>query len=132
LVLVPLLTCNPGANLKSGQYFNPACFAPPPLGSNGTLVWPNVHGPAFFDADMNLMKNFRITESQKLQFRISAFNFLNRPNPQFGAGGNSDLTLNFQGSGNILSQTNTNALTTGFPAHTVGSRVVELAVKYYF
>jgi hypothetical protein len=132
LVLVPQLTCNPGANLKSGQYFNPSCFAPPALGSNGTLVWPDIHGPAFFDADMNLMKNFRITESQKLQFRFSAFNFLNRPNPQFGTGGNGDVTLNFAGANNVLSQTNTNALTTGFPAHTVGSRVVEFAVKYYF
>jgi hypothetical protein len=130
--LVPLLTCNPMANLKSGQYFNSACFAPPPLGSNGTLVWPNIHGPAFFDADMNIMKNFRITESQKVQLRFSAFNFLNRPNPQFGAGGNGDITLNFAGSGNALSQTNTNALTTGYPAHTVGNRVVEFAVKYYF
>jgi hypothetical protein len=132
LALVPLLTCNPGANLKSGQYFNPACFAPPPLGSNGTLVWPNVHGPAFFDADMNLMKNFRLTESQKFQLRFSAFNFLNRPNAQFGAGGNGDITLNFQGAGNALTTTNQNALTTGYPAHTVGNRVVEFAVKYYF
>ncbi len=132
LALVPLLTCNPMKNLQPGQYFNPSCFAPPPLGSNGTLVWPNIHGPAFFEADLNLMKNFKITETQKIQFRISAFNFLNRPNPDFTAGGNSDLTLNFSGVNNVLSQTNTNALLTGKPAHTVGDRLVELAIKYYF
>lgn len=132
LTLVPLLTCNPGSNLKSGQYFNPNCFAPPPLGTNGTLVWPNIHGPAFFDADLNLMKNFNITEHQRVQFRMSAFNFLNRPNPQFGAGGNSDLTLNFAGANNVLTQQNTNALLTGSPAHTVGDRLVEFAIKYYF
>ena len=132
LALTPLLTCNPASGLKSGQYFNPSCFAPPPLGSNGTLVWPNIHGPAFFDADLNIMKNFKITERQKIQFRMSAFNFLNRPNPQFGAGGNSDLTLNFAGTNNILSSTNTNTLLTGKPAHTVGDRLVEFAIKYYF
>jgi hypothetical protein len=132
LVLVPQLTCNPMANLKSGQYFNPSCFAPPALGSNGTLVWPNIHGPAFFDADLNLMKNFNVTEHQKIQFRISAFNFLNRPNPQFGAGGNGDVTLNFKGANSVLTQTNQNALLTGYPAHTVGNRVIELAVKYNF
>jgi hypothetical protein len=95
-------------------------------------VWPNIHGPAFFEADLNLMKNFKITENQKIQFRMSAFNFLNRPNPQFGAGGNGDLTLNFQGAGGLLTQTNQNASTTGFPAHSVGDRLVEFAVKYYF
>jgi hypothetical protein len=132
LALVPLLICNPQANLKSGQYFNPACFAPPALGTNGTLVWPNIHGPAYFDADANLMKNFRITENQKVQLRFSAFNFLNRPNPQFGTGGNGDITLNFSNSSNLLTQTNQNALANGYPAHTVGNRVVEFAVKYYF
>ncbi len=132
LALVPQLVCNPTANLKSGQYFNPSCFAPPALGSNGTLVWPNIHGPAFFDADLTLMKNFKVTENQKLQIRFSAFNFLNRPNPQFGAGGNGDMTLQFSGANNVLTQTNQNGSTTGFPAHTVGDRLVEFAIKYYF
>lgn len=134
LVLVPTLTCNPGANLKSGQYFNPNCFGVPAQGTNGTLVWPNIHGPANFDGDLTLMKNFKVTESQKLQLRFSAFNFLNRPNEQFGLGGNGDLTLNFGqgGSNNFLSPTNTNPLLTGYPAHTTGNRVVEMAVKYYF
>ena len=135
LALVPLLTCNPKSNLKSGQYFNPSCFSPPPLGSNGTLVWPDIHGPAFFEADLNLMKNFKITESQKVQLRFSAFNFLNRPNPQFNAGNNNtDVNLRFTtgGSSNTLTQTNMNALTSGFPLHTVGDRLVEFAIKYYF
>jgi hypothetical protein len=132
LVLVPLLTCNPGSNLKSGQYFNPSCFAPPPQGSNGTLMWPNIHGPAYFNTDMALFKSFHLTERQRVEFRFSAFNFLNRPNPEFGAGGNNnDLTLNFN-SGGPLSQTNTNTFLTGKPAHTVGDRLVEFAVKYYF
>lgn len=132
LVLAPVLTCNPGANLKSGQYFNPGCFAPPAPGTNGTLIWPNIHGPAYFDADMTLSKKFTITERQSVEFRMSAFNFLNHPNPQFGLGGNSDISLNFSTTGNVLSNTNQNATTTGKPLHTVGDRLVEFAVKYYF
>ena len=134
LVLVPTLTCNPMANLKSGQYFNPNCFGVPAQGTNGTLVWPNIHGPADFLADLTLGKSFQIKESQKVEFRFSAFNFLNRPNPQFGLGGNQDMTLNFGsgGANNNLTSTNQNTTTTGSPAHTTGNRVVELAVKYYF
>jgi hypothetical protein len=131
LVLVPVLTCNPGANLKSGQYFNPSCFAPPAPGTNGTLVWPDIHGPAFFNSDLAVFKSFHITERQRVEFRFSAFNFLNHPNKQFELGGNNDLTLNFN-SGGPLSQTNTNSFLTGYPAHTVGDRLVEFAVKYYF
>jgi hypothetical protein len=34
----PVLTCDPSGNLKSGQYFNPACFALGPRGTNGPSV----------------------------------------------------------------------------------------------
>jgi hypothetical protein len=132
LALVPQLVCNPGANLKSGQYFNPSCFAPPAFGSNGTTVWPNIHGPAYFNSDLTLSKSFKLTETQKVQFRMSAFNFLNHPNPQFGLGGNNDISLSFVGPNNLLSQANTNSQTTGKPLHTTGDRLVEFAVKYYF
>lgn len=135
LILVPQLICNPMANLQSGQYFNPACFAPPSPGTNGTLVWPNIHGPAYFDADVSLSKSFKVTEGQKVELKASAFNFLNRPNPQFNAGNNNgDTTLTFGtgGSANLFTPTNRNTSTTGFPAHTVGDRLIEFAVKYYF
>lgn len=132
LTLVPQLVCNPTKNLSSGQYFNPSCFAPPAFGSNGTSVWPDIHGPAYFNSDLTLSKSFRITESQKVQFKMSAFNVLNHPNPQFGLGGNNDISLSFVGANGILSQSNTNSQTTGKPLHTTGDRLVEFAVKYYF
>jgi len=132
LTLVPQLICNPTKNLASGQYFNPSCFAPPAFGTNGTAVWPDIHGPAYFNSDLTLSKSFRITESQKVQFKISAFNVLNHPNPQFGLGGNNDMSLSFSGANGILSQSNTNSQTTGKPLHTTGDRLVEFAVKYYF
>jgi hypothetical protein len=130
--LVPKIVCDPRSNLQSGQYFNPACFAPPTGGGNGDYIWPYIHGPAFFNSDLAAYKNFDFKEHQRIQLRFSAFNFLNHPLKQFNAtGSNSDITLNFNNNGN-LSPTNLNALTNGYPAFTVGRRVVEFALKYSF
>jgi hypothetical protein len=93
--LMPTLICNPASGLKSGQSFNPNCFGMPAYGQQGPLTWPYMRGPAYFDSDLALFKNFQITERQKLQFRISAVNFLNHPLAQFGLAGISDNQLNF-------------------------------------
>jgi hypothetical protein len=132
VTLMPNLICNPTANLKSGQYFNPACMAPPAPGTQGTEIWPFIHGPAVINSDMSLFKSFQVGENKKLQFRLQAYNFLNHPNAAFTVANNGDLQLNFGNSNGTLSQTNTNPYTTGIPAHTVGNRLVELAVKFYF
>jgi hypothetical protein len=94
-VLMPTLLCNPSKNLKSGQSFNPNCFGVPAYGQQGPLQWPYMRGPAYIDSDLALFKNFQITERQKLQFRISAVNFLNHPLAQFNLAGISDNQLNF-------------------------------------
>jgi hypothetical protein len=132
--LVPLLTCDPRKGLSSGQYFNPSCFAPPPPGQEGDIIWPYIHGPAFFNSDLAIYKRFAFKEHQRIELRFSAFNFLNHPLPQFGASGNSDINLNFVNSTGGLAATNQNALTTGkvlFDSNAV-RRVVEFAVKYNF
>jgi hypothetical protein len=133
--LVPLLTCNPGKNLGPGQRFNPNCFESPSIpttsgpsivGTNGPLVWPNITAPGFFNSDLGVYKNFRITERHALQFRITAFNFLNHPLPQFNL--TNDIDLSFSTPGGL----NTNANTTGKPMYTIGNRTLELALKYTF
>ena len=131
--LLPRITCDPRSGLASGQYFNPSCFAPPVPGSVGDIIWPYIKGPAFFNSDLAIYKRFAFKEHQHVELRFSAFNFLNHPLPQFGAGGNSDISLNFANpTTGTLSQTNTNKLTTGFPLFTVGRRVIEFAAKYNF
>lgn len=129
--LLPRLTCDPRSNLSDGQYFNPNCFAPPTGGVNGDVIWPYIKGPAFFNSDLAVYKRFNISEKQKVELRFSAFNFLNHPLPQFNAGGNSDILLNFNNNG-ALSQTNVNKNTTGTPMFKVGRRVVEFTLKYNF
>jgi hypothetical protein len=127
IALEPLIICDPRKGLASGQYFNPNCFAAPTTrGQNGPLVWPDITGPGFFDTDLGVYKNFTITERQKLQFRATAFNFLNHPNAQFGL--TDDVNLRFAAPGG----TNTNPDTNGKPKYKVGNRTIEFALKYTF
>jgi hypothetical protein len=93
-LLLPQLVCDPRKH-ASGLYFNPGCFQMPAYGTQGTLIWPYVRNPAYFDSDLALFKNFQITERQKLQFRLSATNWLNHPLGQFGLAGNGDESLSF-------------------------------------
>jgi hypothetical protein len=142
-ILLPVVICDPRKELAKGQYFNDKCFAPPTYGQQGTLEWPYIKGPAYFDSDLALYKSFKITENQSFQLRISASNFLNHPLKEFNAsGGSADVTLNFiktlplSGTNNhtlqALSQTNTNAQTNGMPLAKAGNRSVLFSAKYYF
>ena len=132
--LTPLLTCDPRKGLSSGQYFNAGCFAPPPPGMEGNIIWPYIHGPAFFNSDLAIYKRFAFKEHQRVELRFSAFNFLNHPLPQFGMSGANDLNLNFQTTSNQLSLTNLNTHTNGKPYFDSNGvrRVIEFAAKYNF
>jgi hypothetical protein len=140
---MPLLICDPRKNLSSGQYFNPACFTPATNGQNGDLIWPYIKGPAFFNSDLAIYKDFAFKEHHKIEVRFSAFNFLNHPLKQFGIAGNGDINLNFSlpSSSNCgnqpfpcgVSPTNLNTVTTGVPLNkNQVPRVIEFALKYMF
>src|SRR5262249_16103696 len=115
----------------SQQFVNGSCFAPPTVvGQNGPTLLPVSSGPAYFDWDMAIFKNFKITESKSVQFRVDGYNFLHHALWSFPRGGK--LTLNFvQAPANGYAFTQTNA---NFGKTTVkqGSRVIEFAVKFYF
>ncbi len=131
--LLPVLTCDPRMGLKSGQFFNPTCFAPPQPGQVGNIIWPYIKGPALFNSDLSIYKNFQFREKQKIQLRFEAFNFLNHPLPEFNAtGNNADVQLNFTNSAGKLTTTNQNVNTTGSPLFTVNRRVIEFAIRYMF
>jgi hypothetical protein len=85
-------------------------------GSRNTLI-----GPAFASLDMGINKNFYITERQRLQFRVTAFNLFN--------------SVNF--SDNTLSLDPTSPATFGTFTGTASQgqafgRQVEFAVRYEF
>jgi hypothetical protein len=123
--LNPILTCNPASHLGPHQFINPNCFSfPTQIGQNGPTELPAIYGPAYFNWDLGLFKNFQITESKKLQFRIDGYNFLNHPLWSFNG---SHLNLGFDGTTGKL-----NTPDFGTVTDKQGRRIVQLAVKFFF
>jgi len=127
--LNPIVTCNPTSGLGAHQYINGNCFAAPTtVGQNGPTMLPVAYGPKYFDSDLAVFKNFSVTESKKLQFRVQAYNFLNHPLYSFNG---SNLNLNFVQDPvtQRLTQTSSNF---GKATQKQGARVMEFAVKFFF
>lgn len=124
--LRPLVTCDPTSNLQPHQYINGNCFTiPTQIGQNGPTTLPVIYGPAFFNTDLGLFKNFDVHEGKKIQFRFNGYNFLNHPLWSFPGGGN--LTLGFNGSTGLI-----NTPLFGYTTQKQGRRVIQLAVKFIF
>jgi hypothetical protein len=123
----PVLTCDPSKNLAKNQFINGNCFAPPGVGQNGSFIMPYIKGPAFFNSDLSLFKSFAMGEVRKVEFRISAYNFLNHPLTSFNpSGGDNNETLSFDSAGGL---TNKNF---GYANYLNGNRSVQLVLKFYF
>ena len=74
----PLWIPDPGAG--GGKVLNPAAFAVPAAGQQGTEGRNDIPGFGLTEIDMSIARNFSLTERLKLQFRTDAFNLLNHPN----------------------------------------------------
>jgi Carboxypeptidase regulatory-like domain len=115
---------NPGHQTLDCWY-NQAAFVAPPLApgqqsahSYGDSRIGNLRGPDLVDFDFVLQKNFKIRESQQVEFRAEFFNLLNHPN--FGLpGGGSAVPVDVPGGASI---TNTST----------DNRQIEFALKYTF
>ncbi|MEI6669613.1 MAG: TonB-dependent receptor [Acidobacteriota bacterium] len=96
------------------MWFNTSAFAAAAVGTFGTAERNSLRGPGLATIDMAVFKNFVVTGSHRIQFRLEAFNLFNRANYN---NPNSTITAgaNF---GKILSA--------GDP------RVLQLGVKYLF
>lgn len=138
IAIMPALTCNPNSGLAANQRVQLKCFAAPAVGTQGGQNYPYMSMAAMIENDLALSKTFHIKESQNVQFRISAFNWLNHPLPQFS--GNNQLTLRYlvdypsdaitlnTGSGGTVS--NFGYLDQKFGAP--NQRIIELNAKYNF
>ena len=138
-LLQPVVTGNPAIKTAPHQVINAANFSLPAApGINGTYVFPYIHAPAYTETDLTATKNFKIGESQNLQFRVAAFNFLNHANSSFNnadaAGQETSLNLS---NPNVTTQENSATLSPstqnfGFAPLREGRRILELNLKYSF
>ena len=107
---------NDGAPHTLASWYNPAAFAPAtqaqtylPTERPGSIL-----GPGFWNADMSLFKNIKISERFTTQFRLESFNTFNHTNP------------NNPASGSFASSLYDTITTTRDP------RIVQLALKLNF
>jgi len=127
--LNPIVTCDPTSNLGPHQWINGSCFGVPTRrGQNGPTLLPAIYGPAFFNSDLGIFKNFLITETKKLQFRIQATNFLNHPLWSMSQGNALNLTFSQSANGTITPSNSQ----FGIAQYKTGQRIVELVVKFNF
>lgn len=86
----PDIIGDPYQNVPAGLFFNPAAFGDPsnsinpddPLNLFGNAGRNILIGPTFKNFNASLLKNFRLGEGVRLQFRAEAFNVFNHPNFQ--------------------------------------------------
>jgi hypothetical protein len=127
IVVRPVLTCNPAGDGSNNVYIKQSCFSvPKQRGESGPFVMPRVSGPAFFNSDLGLYKNFNINESKRIQFRFNAYNFLNHPLWSF-VNGSANTKLVYNRTTGAFD----NPLF-GVATEKQGRRFVMLTLKFYF
>jgi hypothetical protein len=144
ILIMPVTTCNPNSNLGGpttiggtryfGQRVNGSCFVAPPIGDQGPRTYGYPSTASFFDSDLALYKTFHINDRNSIQFRASAFNWLNHPLPQF-TGNTLSLreTAEYGQPGFTVSPSQTAAF--GYLDSKAGApnqRIWELSLKYMF
>jgi hypothetical protein len=135
----PVLTCNPNNGLATHQVLNGACFAAPAVGTQGGKAWPYMSQTPYFSNDLAVYRSFHIYEKQQVQFRVSAFDWLNHSLLTFNGGTPTTVNYNVDYASKAITP-NFNQTSTGsnaFGVMTIRSalpyaRVLELDVKYSF
>jgi hypothetical protein len=131
VVLQPALTCNPIGNLNKSQhqFINGACFAIPQSGVNGPAEYPYIHAPGYFDFDARISRQFNLKSQRNIQFQLSAFNVINRPNYSFSSKYPAEQDLIFNGD---TIQDAKGPKQFGYAQYRFGRRVSEISIKYNF
>ena len=142
ITIRPNITCDPKAGLGYHQVYKP-CFAAPAVGTYGGQALPYVAGQAYLDNDLALYKTFILHNENKIQFRVSAFNWLNHPQPVFAS---SDQQTEYYLVNYQTKAISANPAASGNPGQAYGSafglqtfksgpnsqRIMELDIKYSF
>jgi hypothetical protein len=87
-----------GSGPGGRPYFNPLAFAPVTTASFGNAGFDTLRGPGSTNFDLNLFRDFRLTERVSAQMRAEAFNISNKPHFSNPAANVSNLQTNPDGS----------------------------------
>jgi len=122
----------PGSRL-----FNPAAFAVPPLGRQGTLGRNVLRGFPLYQVDLSLRRQFNLTERLNLQLRADLFNLFNHPNfgdPGAGQSSTNNISNPLFGRATSMLNQGLGSGSAGFnPLYQVGGpRSVQLSLKAQF
>ena len=114
-------------------YLNKSAFAPQPLGTVGDLGWNSITGPAYWDVDLSLSRQFKFSERHALQVRADAFNVGNNFVPAFSGtnpptqGGTAAPISPAVPAFAALNSAQFGQILTAFP-----TRKIQFALKYTF
>lgn len=137
ITVQPTLVGSPNGK-GNHQYVDGTAFRLPTLGTNGPMYYGNLRGPAFFNSDLTVRKEFKVTGKDRLQLRVAAFNVLNRANHTFsnlypgGYSMNFTQTLNSTDINQDLATATNQQPGFGSAPIRTGRRIMEMSVKYVF
>jgi hypothetical protein len=73
--------CAPYSGARTvSHWFNTSCYQLEPVGTFGNTGRNTLRGPRFFNTDISLSKDAKLTEQFRLQFRAEVFNIFNHAN----------------------------------------------------
>lgn len=87
-----------GSGLGGEPYFDPLAFTPVTTATFGNAGFNTLRGPGSTNLDLNLFRNFRITERMRAQIRAESFNISNSPHFSNPASDVSNLQLTSTGA----------------------------------
>jgi hypothetical protein len=156
--IMPLYVADPRTNAKKkngNKIFNIGAFGIPKFGESGPTQPPyDLRSPWRWNHDLTIFKNFRVNDTQKVQFRVGFFNLFNQAFASQGDAARNDIDLTLDtrcvkhvnhvpnGAGGFNDGVCDPTGGFEFTENTIknfglirlmrGHRVIEFALKYYF
>ena len=104
-----------GNAIPGSWYYEPSSFSDPNLNRPadvyrfGTMGPNSLRGPGFWRADVSILKEFKLMERLKMEFKAEAFNLTNTP--RFGNPAGNVSSMNFNADASIKAVNNFMAVT---------------------
>ena len=120
-----------GSGLGGQPYFNPLAFAPVTTASFGNAGFDTLRGPGSTNVDLNIFRDFRLTERLMLQLRAESFNLSNTPH--FSNPGSNVSNLQLTSTGTVQSLNGYDQITSVNPlGRLIDPRYFRFGLRFMF